>query len=326
MRLLRPLLKTVSALVALMLVAAMVFIAWHWAPDRPLEDLTDRWAPPPSQFAEIAGMPVHYRDEGPEDPGGDDPIPLVFLHGTSDSLHAWDGWTEILSRNRRVVRFDLPGFGLTGPPPDGDLTMERYREVLTALMDRLGIERAILAGNSFGGRIAWTTAIHVPDRVAGLILVNSSGYVAEAVEVPAGFALAGLPGVRDALRNTLPRFLVRMSLESVYADPDRLTEAEVDRFYEITLREGNRDALIGRFRMSPAGPDVKRIPEIRSPTLILWGAEDRLIPPAAADSFAEAIAASQAVVLPDLGHVPHVEDPARSVVPVQAFLDRTLPR
>lgn len=318
MRLLRLLLKTLSGLVALVLLAAMVFIAWHWAPDRPLEDLTDRWAPPPSQFAEIAGMPVHYRDEGPRE----DPTPLVLLHGTSDSLHAWDGWAAALSPDRRVIRFDLPGFGLTGPPPDDDLTMERYREVLFALLDRLEVRRAILAGNSFGGRIAWTSAIHAPDRVAGLILVDASGLVSEPVEVPAGFALAGLPGVREALRNTLPRFLVRMSLQSVYGDPARLTEAEVDRFYEITLREGNRDALIGRFRMSPAGPDVDRIAEIAVPTLILWGAEDRLIPPDAARRWGEAVDGAEVVVLEGLGHVPHVEDPEASVAAVRGFLDR----
>ncbi|MEO1689263.1 MAG: alpha/beta hydrolase, partial [Pseudomonadota bacterium] len=254
------------------------------------------------------------------------PAPLVLLHGTSDSLHVWDPWAEALSQTRRVVRFDLPGFGLTGPPPDGDLTMDRYREALTALMDRLRIERAVLVGNSFGGRIAWTSAIHLPDRVAGLILVNSSGFVTEPVEVPAGFALAGLPGVREALRNTLPRFLVRMSLESVYADPARVTEEEVDRFYDITLREGNRDALIGRFRMSPAGADVPRIPDIAAPTLVLWGAEDRLIPPAAARSFAEAIPGAQLAILPDLGHVPQIEDPARSLPPVAAFLDAAFPR
>ncbi|MEM6440125.1 MAG: alpha/beta fold hydrolase, partial [Pseudomonadota bacterium] len=302
--------------------AARVFIAWHWAPDRPLEDLTDRWAPPPSEFTEIAGMPIHYRDEGPEAPGGDDGLPLVLLHGTSDSLHAWDGWTEALSADRRVIRLDLPGFGLTGPPPDRDLTMERFREVLLTLLDRLDVPRAILVGNSFGGRVAWTTAIHAPDRVAGLILVNTSGLVSEPVEVPAGFALAGLPGVREALRNTLPRFLIRMSLESVYGDPSRLTEAEVDRFYEITLREGNRDALIGRFRMSPAGPDVDRIAEISVPTLILWGAEDRLIPPAAARRWGDAVAGSEVVVLDGLGHIPHAEDPETSVDAAQDFLDR----
>ncbi|MEM1314795.1 MAG: alpha/beta fold hydrolase [Pseudomonadota bacterium] len=322
MRLLRLLLKTVSALVAVVLLAAMVFIAWHWAPDRPLSDLTDRWAPPPSQFAEIAGMPVHYRDEGPRDAGIDAPPPLVLLHGTSDSLHAWDGWAAALAPTRRVIRFDLPGFGLTGPPADDDLTMERYREVLFALLDRLEVPRAILAGNSFGGRVAWTSAIHAPERVAGLILVSASGLVSEPVEVPAGFALAGLPGVREALRNTLPRFLVRMSLESVYGDPARLTEAEVDRFYEITLREGNRDALIGRFRMSPAGPDVDRIAEIAVPTLILWGDADRLIPPDAAERWGAAVAGSEVVVLQGVGHVPHVESPEASAAAALDFLNR----
>jgi hypothetical protein len=90
-----------------------VFIAVNWVPDRSLAELKPRWGGPPSIFLDIEGMPVHVRDEGPRD----DASPIVLLHGFGSSLHAWQGWAEALRDQRRVVRLDLPGFGLTGRRP-----------------------------------------------------------------------------------------------------------------------------------------------------------------------------------------------------------------
>ena len=101
------------------------FIAWR-VPDQPVSALQAKWAPPPSQFIAVRGMQVHVRDEGPRD----DPVPIVLLHGTGASLHTWDGWTPELTRERRVIRFDLPGFGLTGPSPDGVYSIESYVDTL----------------------------------------------------------------------------------------------------------------------------------------------------------------------------------------------------
>lgn len=321
MRWLRRILIGLGGLLALLALATAGFVAWHWAPDLSRAELAAEWAPPPSEFQEIAGFELHVRDEGPRE----DPLPFVLLHGTSDSLHAWDGWAEgLVAAGRRVIRFDLPGFGLTGPPEEGDLVMERYRAVTLGLMDRLGVERAILAGNSFGGRVAWTTAVVAPERVAGLVLVAASGLRTEPAEVPAGFVIAGWPGVRDVLRNTLPRFLLRMSLESVYGDPARLTEREVERFHDITRMEGNRDVLFGRYGMTGPGADLgdpeTLLAGIEAPTLALWGGEDRLVPPSAAARFAEVMPNAEAVVLPGLGHVPHTEDPAATLGAVLAWL------
>ena len=86
------------------------FVALNWAPDRPLDELKARWAPPPSQFVDIDGMSVHLRDQGRRD----DPEPILLLHGTSASLHTWEGWVKELAKQRRVISLDLPGFGLAG--------------------------------------------------------------------------------------------------------------------------------------------------------------------------------------------------------------------
>jgi len=292
------------------------YAATNWAPDRPVAELKTRWAPPPSMFVDVAGMQVHVRDEGPRD----DPTPIVLLHGTSASLHTWQGWADALKGERRVIRFDLPGFGLTGPTPDGKYTMDAYVRFVLAVLDRLGVPRAVLAGNSFGGNVAWATALAQPDRVAKLVLVDSAGYPMNPKSVPIGFRIARLPVLNRAAEVVLPRRVIESSVRNVYGDPDKVTPELVDLYYDITVREGNRRALAERWRQAPAGKDPERIREVKVPTLILWGALDRLIPPEDGAQFQRDIAGSRLVVFGDLGHVPHEEDPARTVAVVKGFL------
>src|SRR5271165_1742393 len=104
-----------AGVLAAIVLGAAIFIAANWAPERSVADLQGRWAPPPSAFVDVAGLKVHVRDEGPRT----DESPIVLLHGSGSSLHAWDGWADALKGQRRVIRFDLAGFGLTGPVPDG---------------------------------------------------------------------------------------------------------------------------------------------------------------------------------------------------------------
>ena len=312
----RTLMRLIAGLAAALAVALVAIVAWGWAPERPVAELSARWAPPPSQFVRIGALDAHVRDEGRRD----DPEPLVLLHGTSASLHTWDGWVRALEGTRRVIRVDLPGFGLTGPAPDGDYTMDAYVRFVVALLDHYGLERCVLAGNSFGGRVAWETALADPTRVRALILVDSAGYAIESQSVPIGFRLARVPGLNGLLSHVTPRALVEASVWNVYGDPGAVTPELVDRYYELTLREGNRAALVQRFVQAPAGPDQQRISEIAVPTLILWGGRDRLIPPVYGQRFERDIAGSRRVEFPALGHVPHEEDPAATVAVVREFL------
>jgi pimeloyl-ACP methyl ester carboxylesterase len=302
--------------VGLLALGIVGVVATSWAPDRTAGELSARWAGPPSVFLELEGLQVHLRDEGRHD----DPTPIVLLHGTSASLHTWDGWVAALAPARRVVRVDLPGFGLTGPAPDGDYRIERYVEFVTALLDTLGIEHCVLAGNSFGGWIAWETALAAPGRVAALILVDSAGYPLESESVPVGFRIARIPLLNRLMEVTLPRGLVESSVRNTYGDPSRVTPKLVERYYEITLREGNRAALARRFADARSSPRIAELPQLQAPTLILWGGRDRLIPPAYGEQFRRDIPGSRLVVFPGLGHVPHEEDPETTVAAVRRFL------
>ena len=311
----RPLrlLTAIAGALALLLAG---FVALNWAPDRPVSQLTQRWAPPPSTFIELHGMQVHVRDEG----WRDDPVPIVLLHGTSASLHTWDGWVRALEGQRRIIRVDMPGFGLTGPAPDGDYSIGAYTRFAGSVLDHFGLRHCVMGGNSFGGWVAWETALAQPGRVDSLILVDSAGYRLRSESVPIGFRIAKIPVLNRLMEVTLPRRLVESSVRNVYGDPARVTPELVDRYYEITLRAGNRASLAQRFRQAPLGIDEGRIREIRVPTLILWGGRDRLIPLEYAGLFKRDIAGSELVVFDELGHVPQEEDPARTVAAVKAFL------
>src|SRR5262245_15638976 len=312
--------KALARIVAGLLLTAGILVAGlvalSWAPDRPVSELKARWAPAPSTFVQVAAMSVHVRDEGPRD----DPSPIVLLHGTSASLHTWEGWTRALASERRVIRFDLPGFGLTGPAPDGDYTVARYARFVIAMLDKLSVRRCVLAGNSFGGHIAWVTALAAPERVERLILVDAGGYPLNSTSVPIGFRIARLPVVNKLAQFTLPRAVVEASLRNVYGDRGKVTPDLVDLYFAMTVRAGNRRALAERFAQAVPGAMAERIPEIKLPTLILWGGRDRLIPPENAERFRRDIAGSRLVVFANLGHVPHEEDPAGTVAVVEHFL------
>jgi pimeloyl-ACP methyl ester carboxylesterase len=295
--------------------ALAAFAAVNWVPERPVSVLAARWARPPSQFIDIGGMKVYLRDEGI----ASDPVPIVLLHGTSSSLYTWEGWVQSLKDTRRVITFDLPGYGLTGPFPHGNYKTEAYIAFMRSLFDALGIERCVLGGNSFGGDIAWQTALAMPGRVTKLILVDSGGYGVRG-SLPVAFRVARTPVLNRLMERVLPRGFVEASLRNVYGDPAKVTPRTVDIYFDMATREGNRRALVERFRLFDFGAHAGRIPSVKTPTLILWGGRDRLVPPADAEHFHRDIAGSTLVIFPELGHVPQEEDPAATIGAVKAFL------
>jgi len=304
--------------VLLMLTALAVTLA-H-APDRSVDSLVTRWAPPPSDFMYVKGQFVHFRDEGPKN----DPVPLVLVHGTAASLHTWQGWVGELRARKRVITFDLPGFGLTGPftgqYPADDYRADNLARFTLDFLDRLHVQRFAIGGNSLGGEVAWRVAGMAPARVDRLILVDATGHDFVPEHIPIGFQLARVKGLNRLGEYLTPRSVVEDSVRDVYGDPSRVTGALVDRYFEMMMREGNRHALNRRMEIIESDLAPERIQALKLPTLILWGGKDRLVPPANAERFHADIAGSQLVVFPALGHVPHEEDAPATVVPVRAFL------
>ena len=309
----------VRAIGVLLMMTALA-VTWTYAPDRSVDSLVTLWAPPPSDFMYVKGQFVHFRDEGPKT----DPTPLVLIHGTAASLHTWQGWVGALRGRKRVITFDLPGFGLTGPFT-GEYPRDDYRGDTLAhftldFLDALHVKRFAIGGNSLGGEVAWRVAAIAPDRVGHLVLVDSSGYDFKPIKMPVGFQVARIPVFNHVSEYLTPRSVVEDSVKDVYGDPSRVTDVLVDRYFEMLMREGNRRALNIRIREIPTDLAPERIKTLHVPTLILWGAKDRLIPPVSAQDFQRDIAGSQLVVFPGLGHVPQEEDAKQSVAPVRAFL------
>lgn len=303
-----------------LLILTAIAIPLMREPDRSAESLVARWAPPPSDFIDVQGQLVHLRDEGPRD----DPVPIVLLHGTSSSLHTWDAWVRSLTMQRRVIRFDLPGFGLTGPwtgrhAPD-DYRADTYARFVLEVMDHLQLQRAVVGGNSLGGDIAWRVAQFAPQRVERLVLVDATGPPFDPGNIPIGWLFVRAPVIGQLSEHLLPRALVAQGLASVYARPERISAELVDRHFELALREGNRRALGLRLRQLEMGEGAERIATLRLPTLILWGRGDRLVPLSAGEFFRKAIPGSELVVIDDAGHVPHEEAPERTLPPLRAFL------
>jgi pimeloyl-ACP methyl ester carboxylesterase len=281
--------------------------------DIPLGTLKARWANADSRFIEIEGMQVHYRDEGTG------PL-IVLLHGHSASLHTWDGWADELRRHHRVVRVDLPGFGLTGPSPTRDYRLSTYVRFVDLLLDRMAASRGVIAGNSLGGAIAWRYALEHPSRVRALVLVDAVGYSLPGAGPPLAFRVARWPVVSQLLVQIDPRRFVEDGVRRVYGDPSRVRAGVVDRYYELALRPGNRTAFIDVTK-TLFEDDGARIKALRTPTLVLWGARDRMLPVEAAHRFAGDIPGARLIVYDDLGHIPMEEDPARTVRDVEGFLD-----
>tara|TARA_R110000737_G_scaffold205961_2_gene224432 strand:- start:3291 stop:4262 length:972 start_codon:yes stop_codon:yes gene_type:complete len=315
----------VVCLLGIMVVLIALFMLVFHQSDRSVAELSKRWAQAPSQFIEVNGMQIHLRDEGPKS----DATPLVLLHGTSASLHTWDGWVLHLQsllqgasrKNRRVIRFDMPAFGLTGPDPENDYCIENYAKTVVAVMDALNVERAIVAGNSLGGYVAWATAVLYPERVNKLILIDASGLAFKSKSTPLGFKIARNPILNGLLGNTLPRFLIQRSVENVYSDRSKVSSDIVDRYFELTLRQGNRDALAQRFLQTQPGLLANRISEISQPTMILWGLDDNLIPLDLGYQFKQLIPNSRLKIFDNLGHIPHEEGPRETVSSILSFID-----
>lgn len=281
-------------------------------PDIARVDLQRDYLAAPADLRPVARTTLHVRDTGPKDAG-----PVILIHGVGAHLQTWDGWAAGLDDAFRVVRFDLPGSGLSPPDSTDDYTDERSIALLLGLMDDLAIDRAALVGNSLGGRIAWRAVANHPDRFSKLVLVAPDGFANPPFEYGTP---PKIPFYFNVLKYVLPRSFLRSSLASAYADPEKLTDTRVDRYYELLRAPGSRAALLTRFRQTVLVPPEPLLAGIRIPTLLLWGEEDRFIPIDNAQAYLDALPDARLVRLPGIGHVPQEEAPQASLIPLRAFL------
>ena len=286
---------------------------WLYTPDEPRATLEAEYARPPSTFLDVAGLRLHVRDTGPRTAPA-----VIALHGFGASLQTWDDWAHDLERDHRVIRYDLPGFGLTGADPTGDYTDSRSIEVLLALMDRLGVKQASLVGNSMGGRIAWTFAALHPARVDKLVLVSPDGFASTGA---AYGTPPSMPLMMRLLPYVLPSAMLRASLRPAYANPAALTETLFRRYRDMMLAPGVRRAILDRMRQQILVDPVPLLRRIEAPTLLMWGEQDGMIPFTNAADYLQALPHATLAALPGVGHLPQEEAPSTIRI-LRDFLDR----
>jgi pimeloyl-ACP methyl ester carboxylesterase len=278
--------------------------------DIPVEELKKKYTDERSRFIEIDGMQVHYRIEGSG-------FPLVLIHGTSSSLHAWEKWNEALKNDFTIVGLDLPAFGLTGPNAENNYTIDYYVSFLDEFLSKLNIDSFYLAGISLGGNIVWNYAAHHPEKVKKLILIDASGYPRD--KMPRLFRIARMPVVSSVLKNFTPRYLVEKNMKELFYDDSKITDEMITRAHELALREGNRDAFLARVK-NLYSTDHEKVKTIKTPTLIMWGREDYWIPLQDAYRFKEDIENSELKIYDNVGHIPNEEAAQLSAEDARAFL------
>ncbi|MBA4045138.1 MAG: alpha/beta hydrolase [Erythrobacter sp.] len=318
-------LRGLAALVAVLVIAFLIFRT----PDTDAAAMRAKYGGPPSQFVEIGdGVTVHLRDEGPKDAPA-----IILLHGSNADLHTWDPWAAALKGQYRVIRFDQVGHGLTGPDPAHDYSRANYVADVLEVADKLGLEQFILGGNSMGGKHALAFAVAHPERVKGLVLVDGSGGPMLKLDKKdkdkdsgnIGFTIARMPGVNLLVEQITPRSLIAQSLEQSVSVKSVVTEAAVDRYWELLRYPGNRRATLKRFSQPYDPLTAAEIAGVTTPTLILWGEEDRIIPVEAGRWLAKAMPNSALVVYPRIGHLPQEEAVEATLADLQPWLAEHAP-
>jgi len=304
--------KLMSIILIFLGVSLAAALWWLWTPDKDRATLERQYLNSPADMIDVAGTRLHVRDSGPKTAPA-----VIFLHGFGASLHTWEPWANTLAKDLRVIRIDLPGSGLSLPDPTGDYTDKRSLQIINALMDKLGLARASLVGNSIGGRIAWTFAGTYPNRVDKLVLVSPDGFASPGFEYG---KTPEVPMMVKLMSVALPKALLTMSLKPAYANPEVMTDALATRYHDLMLAPGSRDALLARMAQTVLVDPVPILKQITAPTLLVWGEQDGMIPFANSNDYLKAIAGSKLVAFKGVGHLPHEEAPAESVGAVREFL------
>lgn len=307
---------------------------WLLEADLPAAAVDAKYSNAQSQFLVLPDQTrVHFRDQGRRDG-----LPLVLVHGSNASLHTWELWVAELGSRFRVVTVDMPGHGLTGRTPADDYSTGAFVAVVKALTEHLALPPFVLGGNSMGGRVSWHYALAHPEDVRALLLLNASGPRAwlqttraeprqaqgtdEAPRrsAPLAFRLLRNPVFASVGRYVDPYYLVAQGLRSAHFDPGLVTDALIDRYYELSLRTGTRTATLKRFG-SDASTGAVDLTPLTMPVLIQWGAQDAVIPVAVGERFAQELPNAQLVVYEDVGHIPMEEVPQRSATDAARFID-----
>ncbi len=284
-------------------------------PDR----LKEKYASSHSKYITIDGTVIHYQDEGKG------PV-LILSHGVMASLHTWDGWVDILKTKYRIIRFDIPGFGLSDPNASKQFNPEYTITLFNGFVDALGVDTFYLVGNSLGGFISWNYAATHPERVKKLILIDPIGYEQK---LPFIMKLVTQPIIQFVSRWIAPKFIVDSCVRKVYGQPDNIHHTVFDRYFDLLSHPGGRDAMVDvflTFKHFNGHPEViSKMKKLSMPTLIMWGEEDAWVPVEHAKNWKKDVPHAESIIYKNAGHIPMEEFPEKTATDADRFLSAINP-
>ena len=254
-----------------------------------------------SKYFDFHGLSCHYTDQGEGDV-------LIMVHGLGDSFKIFDPIVQRLSQSYRLVRVDLPGFGLSDVPksfePQGE-PVEYYRAFMHHFTERLDVGEFHLMGNSLGGLVSWEFALQNQQKLKSLCLISSAGYEMEVVKHNISKGVLHLIP-KFLLHRGMPYSMAKKNLAMVIKQRVYRTKSLIDIHYDMINTTGTLAYFIQMLSFD-SNPNIKELHHLKTPTLIAWGQQDRVIPVHHAAKFAEDIPNSQTKIYSNCGHYPQVE-------------------
>ena len=322
--------KIIKIIVVILVVTFLCVGFFLYKGELPQDVVDAKYTGETSQFFTMEnGARIHFRDEG--NPAGDT---LVLVHGSNASLHTWEPWVAILGTTYRIITMDLPAHGLTGAVPDRDYGTQAQLKTVDAVVHHVGVDRFTLGGNSMGGGVTWRYTLAHPQKVEAMLLIDSSGFPQfrlqqeakaeqlgeEKKEAPVFFTLMSKPWFRAVAKYVDPYWMTKQGVGSAYNHSPVVTEELIQRYYELALRDGSRDATLSRFSTPRKIEEPVDLAKFNVPALVMWGREDSLISVDVAELFDAALQQSTLIIYDNVGHIPMEEIPRRSAEDVSIFL------
>tara|TARA_B100000700_G_C15062076_1_gene866557 strand:- start:8699 stop:9694 length:996 start_codon:yes stop_codon:yes gene_type:complete len=296
---------------ALLFLFIVALILTGYRANIPIDEVVERYWTPYSHWVEVDGSRIHYtvRGEGPS---------VLLIHGSGSEQGAFSDISEQLaSRGFRAIALDLPGSGLSVSGQATEFNNMNNVHLTSNFLDKLNVMPEAIVGHSTGGQVAWTLALEHPDLTDRLVLIAPTGMP---VESPLTWRIANIPVLGHLTRWITPTWALRSNLEEAFYDDTKVTEALVERYQNMILRAGARDALFQRMR----SVSFARHEELRCITqsvLLLWGKEDIWLPPELANKFESKIPDSTTVLFDDIGHnLPEEASPTEVATTIKSWM------
>ncbi|WP_310532283.1 alpha/beta hydrolase [Novosphingobium sp.] len=284
-------------------------------------ELRKKYQDAQSRYMTIKGVEIHYKDEGPRS------APVLFMvHGSQSSVRTWDRITQLLKGRYRVIRYDIPGYGLSGPATDEAAASVQPVEIAEGFVDALGVKKLTFVGVSSGGTMGMYLAAKRPELVERLILSNtpSDPVKTDHLVQPQSFLDAQARAVKTGYQDMT---FWNEYLSYFAGDPARISVRTRAEYYDFNRRQKEKHPIALVARIGDGKQAAIEMAKVKAPTLLAWGTGDPLLPESAANAIARYLSNAQIsrLMMPDVGHYPPLEIPDRFARIIADYVEVVIP-